>query len=67
MRNTISHLLSRLLNSGAAFDAPASHRHTVSDRQEDTPQAAQVAGWQQHEIVNDKVPSDENERSDANQ
>ncbi|MFQ2109252.1 hypothetical protein [Aeromonas rivipollensis] len=31
MRNTISHLLARLLNSGAAFEAPLARRSAAQD------------------------------------
>lgn len=31
MRNTISHLLARLLNSGAAFEAPLTRRSAAQD------------------------------------
>lgn len=31
MRNSISHLLARLLNSGAAFEAPLARRSTAQD------------------------------------
>jgi len=31
MRNTVSHLLARLLNSGAAFEAPLARRSPAQD------------------------------------
>ncbi|MFM5856495.1 hypothetical protein ACET6L_15025 [Aeromonas rivipollensis] len=31
MRNTVSHLLARLLNSGAAFEAPLARRSAAQD------------------------------------
>ncbi|MCK2085342.1 hypothetical protein HB860_15550 [Aeromonas sp. 3925] len=31
MRNTVSHLLARLLNSGAAFEAPLARRGAAQD------------------------------------
>lgn len=39
MRNTVSHLLSRLLNSGAAFDAP--HARQDASHHDRTPQTQQ--------------------------
>jgi hypothetical protein len=39
MRNSISHLLSRLLNSGAAFDAPPARPDAATTRQDVPSQA----------------------------
>lgn len=41
MRNTVSHLLARLLNSGAAFEAPLARRSAAQDP--DSRQEAQGA------------------------
>lgn len=46
MRNTVSHLLSRLLNSGAAFDAP--HARQDRSRHDTTPQTSQAPQTRQH-------------------
>lgn len=47
MRNSISHLLSRLLNSGAAFDAPPARRE-ATPRQETAPKERRDPGLRQH-------------------
>lgn len=47
MRNSISHLLSRLLNSGAAFDAPPTRRE-ATPRQETAPKEHRDPGFRQH-------------------
>ncbi|MEG0009145.1 MAG: hypothetical protein RR721_14190 [Aeromonas sp.] len=48
MRNSISHLLSRLLNSGAAFDAPPARREPASSRQETALKERRDPGLRQH-------------------
>ncbi|MFQ2708284.1 hypothetical protein ACB268_17700 [Aeromonas sanarellii] len=70
MHKPVSHLLSRLLNSGAAFDAPT-HRNGT-DRQaaaSQTVQAAasqtvQAAGWPPPGAPHDEAPSDDGKRRD---
>lgn len=47
MPNTVSHLLSRLLNSGAAFDAP--HVRQDASRHDTTPQTSQASQTRQHD------------------
>lgn len=49
MRNSISHLLSRLLNSGAAFDAPPARREAAISRQETPPQENRDPAKRQHD------------------
>ncbi|MGY3887714.1 hypothetical protein [Aeromonas aquatica] len=52
MRNTVSHLLSRLLNSGAAFEAPHARRDTAAPRQDAPPQGNRGTPTLQHKEPN---------------
>lgn len=52
MRNTVSHLLSRLLNSGAAFEAPQARRDIAATRQDAPPQENRGTQAQQHKELN---------------
>lgn len=64
MRNSVSHLLSRLLNSGAAFAAPPAHdnaanreRPSQDPRQSDTeqhnaPKGKELSAGVDHETIN---------------
>ena len=58
MRNTVSHLLSRLLNSGAAFEAPQARRDTAT-RQDAPPQENRGTQAQQHKELNSIKPTKE--------
>lgn len=50
MRNTHSHLLSRLLDSGAAFEAPPARRDTAATRQDSPPQEKRDLQGMQHKM-----------------
>ncbi|MGL5814365.1 MAG: hypothetical protein ACRCYW_13700 [Aeromonas sp.] len=60
MRNSVSHLLSRLLNSGAAFDAP--HAHGDVDKPGTSSQDAQSGAQRQNKAPSEKTLSDERDR-----
>ena len=62
MHKLVSHLLSRLLNSGAAFDAPTHHNGT--DRQAAASQTVQASGWPRPGVPHDEAPSDDGKRRD---
>ncbi|MGY3942321.1 hypothetical protein [Aeromonas tecta] len=59
MRNSISHLLSRLLNSGAAFDAPPARPDAATTRQNEPSQAKRDAAMRQHDEPETMIPAKE--------
>ena len=58
MRNSVSHLLSRLLNSGAAFDAP----HGDVDKPGTSSQDARSGAQRQNKAPSEKTQPDDRDR-----